>query len=112
MPVGAVPNPSRRPQCRHGVRCRLTHPAVTVSLPRMGNLHSVTRCQEAMRHLFLFECERAGNLPGLPAVYPDTMAPVFGPPAMVRANRTSSLSFASLPALSSSLKMAAGLASG
>ena len=42
----------------------------------MCNLYSVTRGQEAMRRLFRVAQDSAGNLPGLPAVYRDMMAPV------------------------------------
>jgi putative SOS response-associated peptidase YedK len=42
----------------------------------MCNLYSITRGQEAMRHLFRVTRDLSGNLPALPAVYPDTMAPV------------------------------------
>jgi putative SOS response-associated peptidase YedK len=42
----------------------------------MCNLYSVTRTQEAMRRLFRVQRDFLGNFPGLPAVYPDTMAPV------------------------------------
>ena len=40
-------------------------------------LYSVTRGQEALRQLFRGKRDFAGNLPSLPAVYPDTMAPVI-----------------------------------
>jgi hypothetical protein len=39
-------------------------------------IYSITRSQEAMRRLFLVKRDLAGNLPGLPGVFPDTMAPV------------------------------------
>ncbi len=42
----------------------------------MCNLYSITRNQEAIRRLFRVNRDMAGNLPPLPAVYPDTMAPV------------------------------------
>jgi len=42
----------------------------------MCNLYSITRTQEAMRRLFRVHRDLLGNFPGLPAVYPDTMAPV------------------------------------
>ncbi len=42
----------------------------------MCNLYSVTRTQEAMRRLFRVHRDLLGNFPGLPAVFPDTMAPV------------------------------------
>jgi putative SOS response-associated peptidase YedK len=42
----------------------------------MCNLYSVTRSQEAMRRLFRIKRDLTGNLPGLPAIYPDTLAPV------------------------------------
>jgi putative SOS response-associated peptidase YedK len=43
----------------------------------MCNLYSITRSQEAIRRLFRVKRDLTGNLPGLPAVYPDTMAPVI-----------------------------------
>jgi putative SOS response-associated peptidase YedK len=46
------------------------------SLPRMCNLYSITRTQEAMRRLFRVKRDLTGNLPDLPAVFPDMMAPV------------------------------------
>jgi putative SOS response-associated peptidase YedK len=42
----------------------------------MWNLYSITRSQEAMRRLFRVKRDFTGNLAALPAVYPDTMAPV------------------------------------
>jgi hypothetical protein len=42
----------------------------------MFNLYSITRNQEAIRRLFRVMRGLTGNLPPLPAVYPDTMAPV------------------------------------
>jgi putative SOS response-associated peptidase YedK len=42
----------------------------------MCNLYSITRGQEAIRRLFRVTRDLTGNLPALPAVYPDTMAPV------------------------------------
>jgi len=43
----------------------------------MCNLYSITRSQEAIRHLFRVMRDRSGNLPALPSVYPNTMAPVI-----------------------------------
>lgn len=43
----------------------------------MCNLYSITRNQEAIRRLFGVTRDLAGNLPALPAVYPDMMAPVI-----------------------------------
>jgi putative SOS response-associated peptidase YedK len=43
----------------------------------MCNLYSITRSQEAMRRLFRFKRDLTGNLPILPGVFPDTMAPVI-----------------------------------
>jgi len=40
------------------------------------NLYSITRTQEAMRRLFRVNRDLLGNFPGLPAVFPDTLAPV------------------------------------
>ena len=42
----------------------------------MCNLYSVTTNQEAIRSLFRVERDLAGNLPGLPALFPDSLAPV------------------------------------
>ncbi|MGH6844176.1 MAG: SOS response-associated peptidase, partial [Methylocella sp.] len=42
----------------------------------MCNLYSITRGQEAIRRLFQVTRDLTGNLPALPAVYPDAMAPV------------------------------------
>jgi hypothetical protein len=40
----------------------------------MCNLYSITRTQETMRRLFRVKRELTGNLPDLPAVFPDMMA--------------------------------------
>jgi hypothetical protein len=40
------------------------------------NLYSINRTQEAMRRLFRVKRDLTGNLPDLPAVFPDMMAPV------------------------------------
>jgi putative SOS response-associated peptidase YedK len=42
----------------------------------MCNLYSITRSQEAMRRLFQVKRDLTGNLPVLPGVLPDTMAPI------------------------------------
>ena len=42
----------------------------------MCNLYSVTRSQEAMRRLFAAARDLTGNLPPLPYVYPDQLAPI------------------------------------
>jgi putative SOS response-associated peptidase YedK len=42
----------------------------------MCNLYSITRTQEAMRRLFRVRRDLLGNFPGLPGVFPDTMAPI------------------------------------
>jgi len=42
----------------------------------MCNLYSITHSQEALRRLFRVNRDLTGNLPSLPAVFPDTMAPV------------------------------------
>ena len=42
----------------------------------MCNLYSITRGQEAMRRLFAIRRDLTGNLPPMPAVFPDAMAPV------------------------------------
>ena len=52
----------------------------------MCNLYSITRGQEAMRRLFRVTRDLTGNLPALPAVYPDTMAPVVRVRAMACAS--------------------------
>jgi hypothetical protein len=41
----------------------------------MCNLYSITRNQEAICRLFQVTRDLTDNLPALPAVYPDTMAP-------------------------------------
>ncbi len=42
----------------------------------MCNLYSVTKSQQAIRDLFAVKRDRAGNLAGLPAIFPDQMAPI------------------------------------
>ena len=42
----------------------------------MCNLYSLTKGQDAIRRLFDGIEDRAGNLPELPAIFPDTMAPI------------------------------------
>jgi putative SOS response-associated peptidase YedK len=42
----------------------------------MCNLYSMTRAQDAMRKLFGAPHDRAGNLPSLPGIFPDQIAPV------------------------------------
>ena len=42
----------------------------------MCNLYSITRSQEAMRRAFRVMRDRAGNLPILPGIFPDTLAPI------------------------------------
>jgi putative SOS response-associated peptidase YedK len=42
----------------------------------MCNLYSITRSQEAMRHLFRVMRDLSGNLPPLPAIFPDNLAPI------------------------------------
>ena len=42
----------------------------------MCNLYSVTKGQSAIRDLFAVQHDRAGNLPPLPAIFPDQVAPV------------------------------------
>ncbi len=42
----------------------------------MGNLYSVTKGQPASRDLFAVKHDRAGNLPPLPAGFPDQLAPI------------------------------------
>jgi putative SOS response-associated peptidase YedK len=42
----------------------------------MCNLYSVTMGQQAIRDLFAVKHDRAGNLPPLPGVFPDYMAPI------------------------------------
>jgi putative SOS response-associated peptidase YedK len=43
----------------------------------MCNLYSMTRAQDAMRKLFGVTHDRAGNLPSLPAIFPDQLAPII-----------------------------------
>ena len=42
----------------------------------MCNLYSITRSQDSMRRLFAIERDLAGNLPPLPDVFPDQLAPI------------------------------------
>ena len=42
----------------------------------MCNLYSVTKGQSAIRDIFAVKHDWAGNLPSLPAIFPDQMAPV------------------------------------
>ena len=42
----------------------------------MCNLYSITRTQEAMRRLFAVSRDLTGNLPPLPDVFPDQLAPI------------------------------------
>ncbi len=42
----------------------------------MCNLYSVTKGQSAIRDLFAVKHDRAGNVPPLPAIFPDQMAPI------------------------------------
>ena len=41
----------------------------------MCNLYSMTKTQEAMRRPFKIQNDRAGNLPSLPDIFPDQLAP-------------------------------------
>jgi hypothetical protein len=41
----------------------------------MCNLYSMTRNQEAIRRLFRVGRDFTGNLPALPTIFPDMMAP-------------------------------------
>jgi len=43
---------------------------------RMCNLYSLTKGQAAIRALFRIRRDLAGNLPAMPAVFPDTAAPI------------------------------------
>ena len=42
----------------------------------MCNLYSVTKGQQAIRETFAAMADRSGNLPSLPGIFPDQMAPV------------------------------------
>jgi putative SOS response-associated peptidase YedK len=42
----------------------------------MCNLYSITKNQDAIRRLFKVTRDNAGNLPQLPAVFPDNLAPI------------------------------------
>ncbi|MGY2048340.1 SOS response-associated peptidase [Methylobacterium sp. JK268] len=43
----------------------------------MCNLYSLTRTQDEIRRLFRVEADETGNLPALPAIFPDQLAPVI-----------------------------------
>ena len=51
----------------------------------MSNLYSVTNGQSAIRDLFAVKHDRAGNLPPLPVIFPDQMAPILRVAARRRA---------------------------
>lgn len=42
----------------------------------MCNLYSITKNQAAIRNLFKVSCDASGNLPSLPAIFPDGVAPI------------------------------------
>jgi Uncharacterized conserved protein len=42
----------------------------------MCNLYSITKAQDAIRTIFRIRQDRTGNLPSLPGIFPDYMAPV------------------------------------
>ncbi len=42
----------------------------------MCNLYSIITNREAMRRLFRVKHDRTGNLPSLPGIFPDQLAPV------------------------------------
>ncbi|CAN5491998.1 SOS response-associated peptidase [soil metagenome] len=44
----------------------------------MCNLYSMTKSQAAIRNLFKVDRDSSGNLPSLPAIFPDNPAPVVG----------------------------------
>jgi putative SOS response-associated peptidase YedK len=48
----------------------------TLQVRSMCNLYSITRNQTAIRDLFKVTKDSAGNLPPLPAIFPDQMAPI------------------------------------
>ena len=52
-------------------------PEKTAQNSPVCNLYSITRNQDAMRRLFRVGRDLTGNLPLLPAVFPDTLAPVI-----------------------------------
>jgi putative SOS response-associated peptidase YedK len=43
----------------------------------MCNLYSMTKGQDAIRQLFGVKHDRVGNLPPLPGIFPDMMAPII-----------------------------------
>src|SRR5271165_4603442 len=55
---------------------RSTAPVCRGSLGHMCNLYSVTKGQSAIRDMFAVKHDHAGNLPPLPAVFPDQMPPI------------------------------------
>ena len=42
----------------------------------MCNLYSMTKNQAAIRNVFKVTRDNAGNLPSLPAIFPDHVAPI------------------------------------
>lgn len=54
----------------------MTATLINVWDPTMCNLYSITRSQEAMRRLFGISRDLTGNLPPMPGIFPDMMAPI------------------------------------
>jgi putative SOS response-associated peptidase YedK len=54
----------------------LTHGGAERRVPDMCNLYSVTKGQQAIRDLTRAMRDTTGNLPPMPAVFPDYAAPV------------------------------------
>ena len=54
----------------------------------MCNLYSMTKNQDAIRRLFDVKHDFAGNMPSLPAIFPDNPAPVIH---MMNSERTLSM---------------------
>jgi putative SOS response-associated peptidase YedK len=49
-------------------------------MPAMCNLYSSSRSQDEIRRTFAVDRDEAGNLPPLPSIFPDQMAPVIHAP--------------------------------
>ena len=77
-PAFAVPTSATemRPRNSPPHACACSFSALNLYLTGMCNLYSLTKSQEAMRALTGAMRDETGNLPPLPGIFPDMMAPV------------------------------------
>ncbi|ACK81475.1 SOS response-associated peptidase [Methylorubrum extorquens] len=67
----------------------------------MCNLYALTKSQDEIRRLFTVETDRAGNLPSLPGIFPNTAAPIVH---VVEGQRTLSMFRWGMPSPAFALK--------